>query len=60
GISSVTIDCTDLQYISSAGLRVMMIIRKALPDSGLMLKGVTPGVREILETTGFMDIFEIV
>ena len=60
GISSVTIDCTDLQYISSAGLRVMMIIRKALPDSGLMLKGVTPGVREILETTGFMNIFEIV
>ena len=59
GISTVTIDCTDLQYISSAGLRVMMIIRKALPESGLMLTGVNTGVREILETTGFIEFFEI-
>ncbi len=60
GVSKVTIDCTDLQYISSAGLRVMMIIKKALPDSGLMLKGVNPEVREILETTGFIEFFELV
>ena len=37
----------------------MMIIRKALPESGMMLTGVNTGVREILETTGFIEFFEI-
>ncbi len=59
GISSVSIDCTDLQYISSAGLRVLLIIKKALPDSGVSLKGVSTGVMEILETTGFIDFFTL-
>jgi anti-anti-sigma factor len=59
GISTVTIDCTNMQYISSAGLRVMLIILKALPGSGLKLKGVSASVRNILETTGFIDLFEL-
>ena len=60
GISAVSIDCTDMQYISSAGLRVMMIIKKALPDSKLTLRGANTGIMEILETTGFIDFFELV
>ncbi|XME01721.1 STAS domain-containing protein [Lachnospiraceae bacterium C1.1] len=59
GVSAVIIDCADMQYISSAGLRVMLIISKALPDSGLRLRAVSTGVREILETTGFIDFLEL-
>lgn len=59
-ISKVMMDCTELHYISSAGLRVLLIIVKALGgSSGLVLKGVSPNVMEILENTGFIDLFEV-
>lgn len=53
-INAVEIDCSELQYISSAGLRVLLMICKALDDKGkFMLKHVRNEVREILEMTGF-------
>ena len=48
-ICRVEIDCADLQYISSAGLRVLIIIRKDVPDASMVLKGVNSTVEEILE-----------
>ena len=53
-ISAVEIDCFGMQYISSAGLRVFLMMYKALDDKGkFKLTGVNDTVREILETTGF-------
>ena len=57
-ISSVCVDMKDLEYISSAGLRVLLIMRKALFDSkDFSLINMSENVREIIETTGFDTIF---
>ena len=53
-IKAVYVDCSDLQYISSAGLRVLFIMKK---KGDMFLENVRPQVMEILETTGFDSIF---
>lgn len=57
-IRGVAVDCGSLEYISSAGLRVLLIMHKAC-ENGVTLKNVNRTVREILEQTGFWDIFGI-
>ncbi len=57
-IRRIEIDCTGLEYISSAGLRVLLIMHKSAED-GLTLTGVKENVREILEQTGFESIFTV-
>ena len=59
-VDSVIIDCADLQYISSAGLRVLLMIKQALPDNELILSNVEAPIMEILDTTGFSELFTIV
>lgn len=54
----VEIDCRELEYISSAGLRVLLIMQKGCPD-GVKLSGINHSVREILEQTGFDTILDI-
>ena len=56
----VEIDCKNLRYISSAGLRVLLIIRKALPgEQPLILLHVSKEVREILDSAGFTEIIRV-
>jgi anti-sigma B factor antagonist len=52
------IDCRELSYISSAGLRVLLIMKKEC-NEGVKLTGITPAVREILEQTAFDSILDI-
>jgi len=59
-VDSVAIDCGDLKYISSAGLRVLLIIKKSLPGKELILLNVNEPVKEILDTTGFSGLFTVV
>lgn len=54
-IDSVTVDCSGLDYISSAGLRVLLIMHKACRD-GVTLHGANDVVMEILSQTGFDSI----
>lgn len=56
-ITAAEIDCSRLIYISSAGLRVLLIVQKS--GAKVRLTGVNDAVWEILETTGFIDIFEV-
>ena len=58
GVSAIEIDCTNLTYVSSAGLRVLLAIKKKflLP---LTLTNVQELVMEIFEITGFVDILTI-
>ena len=56
-ITAAEIDCSGLQYISSAGLRVLLIMQKS--GAKVRLTSVNDAVWEILETTGFIDIFEV-
>ena len=57
-IRGICVNMKNLEYISSAGLRVLLIMRKAL-DSGenISLVNMSDSVKEIIETTGFDTIF---
>lgn len=57
GSVPVVIDATDLAYISSAGLRVLLRIKKSYPQ--LRITGVNSEVYEILEMTGFTEIMDV-
>ena len=54
---SIVIDCTKLRYISSAGLRIILRIRKAVADT--RLENVAADVYEIFDMTGFTEMMEI-
>ncbi|MBP5618036.1 MAG: ATP-binding protein [Clostridia bacterium] len=54
---SVELDAADLQYISSAGLRVILRLKKAFPD--LKITGLTPEVYDIFEMTGFTEMMTV-
>lgn len=57
-LRSVVIDCSELSYVSSAGLRVLLIMKQECPN-GVKLSGINSVVREILEQTGFNSILDI-
>ena len=55
-VDMLTINCEDLVYISSAGLRVILKTYKMLASKkGLILTNVSDEVREVFEITGFSD-----
>ena len=57
GVTDLTIDAAKLEYISSAGLRVLLSAQKQMNKVGKMtLTGVSPEIMEIFEVTGFSDI----
>lgn len=59
-IESLVLDMKGLEYISSAGLRVLLGAQKKMQRSGSMkLTGVCEDVMEVLEMTGFADILTI-
>ena len=55
-IKEVYVNCEELQYISSAGLRVLLIMKKNT-QGGIFLNNVNTEVMEILKTTGFDSVF---
>ncbi len=60
GVRELTLDMTGLQYISSAGLRVLLAAQKRMNRQGQMrLTGVGEAVMEVFEVTGFADILTI-
>ncbi|MBR4342163.1 MAG: STAS domain-containing protein [Lachnospiraceae bacterium] len=60
GVTELTIDAKKLEYISSAGLRVLLSAQKIMSKQGSMkVKNVSEEVNEIFEVTGFSDILTI-
>lgn len=60
GLTSLTFDLAGLEYISSAGLRVLLSAQKVMNAQGEMkLCNVNETVMEIFEVTGFSDILTI-
>ncbi len=54
---SLVINCEKLDYISSAGLRVLLAAHKQFSKKqGLTITNVNPNVMDIFEVTGFKDI----
>ena len=60
GVSELTMDFEKLEYISSAGLRVLLAAQKEMNKRGVMkLTHVGETIMEIFEVTGFSDILTI-
>ncbi len=60
GMEEVIIDMKDLDYISSAGLRVLLSMQKVMNKQGKMtIINVCENVMDIFEVTGFSDILDI-
>ena len=56
----LVLDCTGLEYIASSGLRILMNLVKKAKGQGerVVLKGVNEVIRDVLELTGFISLFE--
>ena len=60
GVSKLTFDLKDLEYVSSAGLRVLLSAQKIMNAQGEMkIRNVNETIMEIFEVTGFSDILDI-
>ncbi len=60
GVAELIIDMKNLDYISSAGLRVLLSAQKKMNAVGKMIvKNANETVKEIFEVTGFSDILTI-
>lgn len=58
--TELILDLAELEYISSAGLRVLLKLQKRMNNCGTMeLRNVNETVMEVLEITGFADILTI-
>src|SRR5690242_19621399 len=57
----LAIDLTDLEYISSAGLRVLLLVARKVQqaDGKLAVFGLASGVREVFSISGFDTIFTV-
>ena len=58
---NVLIDCTELNYISSSGLRILLNLYKHTHSNGhwVILKGISDDIREVLFLGGFTQLFII-
>lgn len=60
GVSELILDMTNLEYVSSAGLRVILKAQKVMFTQGQMkLIGVNESVMEVFDITGFINILNI-
>ena len=59
-IKELVFDMTNLEYVSSAGLRVILKAQKIMNTQGSMkLMGVNDSIMEVFDITGFLDILTI-
>ena len=61
GLAELVLDFAELEYISSAGLRVLLATHKVMYKHGgsLIIRGVNDEVMEVLHITGFLDILNV-
>ena len=59
-IDSLIFDLKDLAYLSSAGLRIILVAQKIMNKQGKMvLRHVNQDIKDIFEMTGFLAVLEI-
>lgn len=60
GVNTLMMDFAELEYISSAGLRVLLSAQKIMNKQGKMvIQHVNETILEVFEVTGFTDVFTI-
>jgi anti-sigma B factor antagonist len=57
----ITLDCTNLEYISSSGLRLLLTIRKEAARKGgnVVVEHISDDIKKVFMMTGFVNLFEI-
>ena len=57
----IILDCSQLEYISSSGLRIFLSIRKdaAAKGSKVIVRNINADIRQVFVMTGFISLFEI-
>ncbi len=57
----IILDCSELEYISSSGLRIFLSIRKeaATHGSRVIVRNINADIRQVFMMTGFISLFEI-
>ena len=57
----ITIDCTQLEYIASSGLRILLALLKSAKANGnkVVLSNLNDEIKDVFKMTGFIDLFEI-
>lgn len=57
----IVLDCTEMTYISSSGLRLFLTLRKAAAEKGgrIIVRGISNDIRSVFMITGFLNLFEI-
>ena len=58
---TILLDCSEMTYISSSGLRIFLTLRKATAAQGgkIVIEGLSSEIRQIFMMTGFLQLFEI-
>jgi anti-sigma B factor antagonist len=58
---TIILDCKEMSYISSSGLRIFLTIRKAAAAKGgnVIVKDINNDIRQVFMMTGFLNLFEI-
>ena len=60
GVEKLVLDFANLEYLSSAGLRVLLAVQKVMNKQGeMVIRNVNETINEIFEVTGFIDILTI-
>ena len=61
GRQAVVLDCSELNYIASAGLRVLLMAAKRAGPAGarFIVCGLQPQVREVFAVSGFLKILSV-
>ena len=60
GVTNLIMDFAGLEYISSAGLRVILSAQKTMNKQGeMVIRNVNETINEVFEITGFIDILTI-
>lgn len=60
GCTELAFDFSALEYVSSAGLRVLLAAQKTMNKQGnMVIRNVDPSIMEVFEITGFVDILTI-
>ena len=58
----IVLDCSQLEYISSSGLRLFLALRKESAAKGgkLQVRAINADIRQVFMMTGFISLFEII
>ena len=60
GVEKLVLDFSELEYLSSAGLRVLLAAQKVMNKQGeMIIRNVNDTIHEIFDVTGFIDILTI-